>query len=168
MSRRLYFLFPDTTQTKNAVEHLESLGIETERMHTVARHDVDLSGLPVATDRQRRDRLGRLENGLWRGNLLVFGLAVLGLAAAGLTNHPLLALAAIAVMVATVAGGAWFAIRLPHVHLAEFSQAIHHGEILLMVDVSRNCVDDVEALMQNRHPEAVAGGSDWTPGLFGV
>jgi len=39
---------------------------------------------------------------------------------------------------------------------------------LLMVDVSRDGMEDVEALMRRRHPEAVAGGSGWTPDVFGV
>jgi len=50
----------------------------------------------------------------------------------------------------------------------EFHEALRHGELLLMVDVSRDCVEDVEELMRRRHPEAVAGGSGWTPDVFGV
>jgi hypothetical protein len=57
---------------------------------------------------------------------------------------------------------------LPTIHLDEFHEAIRHGELLLMVDVSRDCVEDVEELMRRRHPEAVTGGSVWTPDAFGV
>jgi pheromone shutdown protein TraB len=57
---------------------------------------------------------------------------------------------------------------MPMVHLDEFHDALRHGELLLMVDVSRDCVEDVEELMRRRHPEAVTGGSVWTPDAFGV
>ena len=74
----------------------------------------------------------------------------------------------VAVMIASLVGGALFALRLPATHLDEFREALHHGELLLMVDVSRDCVEDVEELIRRRHPEAVAGGSAWTPDAFGV
>ena len=35
-------------------------------------------------------------------------------------------------------------------------------------DASRDCMEDVEEMMRRRHPEAVAGGSGWTPDVFGV
>lgn len=57
---------------------------------------------------------------------------------------------------------------MPTTHLDEFHEALRHGELLLMVDVSRDCVEDVEELMRRRHPEAVNGGSGWTPDAFGV
>ena len=53
-------------------------------------------------------------------------------------------------------------------HLDAFHAALQHGELLLVVDVSRDCVEDVEELMRRRHPEAVTGGSAWTPDAFGV
>lgn len=168
MKRRLYFLFPDTTQAHIAVDDLVGLGVGPEQMHTVARAGTDLAGLPEATDRQRCDTLAHLEDGLWNGNLVVFGLAAIGLLAAVVAGYWVLALLAILVMVVTVASGAWFAIRAPHVHLGEFRQALHHGEILLMVDVARDRIEDVERLIERRHPEAVTGGSDWAPGLFGT
>ena len=168
MKRRLYFLFPDAGHVRTAVDDMIGLGIDAAQMHAVARRDIDLGGLPAATRRQRHDALARIENLLWNGNLALFGVGVIVLAVAGLSGYSQVALAAIAVMIATVAGGAWFAIRIPHVHLDEFHEALHHGDILLMVDVSRDCVEDVEMVMQNRHPEAVTGGSGWTPNLFGA
>jgi hypothetical protein len=78
-----------------------------------------------------------------------------------------IALAA-AVMIASFTIGALFALRMPTVHLDEFHEALRHGELLLMVDVSRDCVEDIEELMRHRHPEAVTGSSGWTPDAFGV
>jgi hypothetical protein len=168
MKRRLYFLFPDVALARAAVRDLMNLDVAPSRLHTIARSDIDLGDLPVATDPQRHDALAQIEKGLWNGNLVLFVLAAIGLALALLLGSIVWAVLAALVMVASLAGGAWFAMRLPHVHLDEFRAALQHGEILLMVDVTRDCIEEIEALMQRRHPESVAGGSGWTPDLFGV
>jgi len=168
MKRRLYFLFPDVELTRAAVQDLMRLDVAPSRLHTIARGDIDLGDLPVATDPQRHDALAQIEKGLWNGNLVLFVLAAIGLALAFVLGSIVWAVLAVLVMVASLAGGAWFAMRLPHVHLDEFRAALQHGEILLMVDVTRDCIEEIEALMQRRHPESVAGGSGWTPDLFGV
>jgi hypothetical protein len=168
MKRRLYFLFPDTAQAGTAVRDLTNNGVPETRMHCVARDDVDLTGLPAATGRQRRDIVHRLERRLWNGNLILFGVAAIALFLALLRGSVAAAVAAAAVALASLAGGALFALRLPDIALDEFHAALRHGEVLLMVDVSRDCVEDVEELMRHRHPEAVAGGSSWTVDAFGV
>ncbi len=168
MKRRLYFLFPDTGHARAAVQDLVRIDVAPARLHTIARADIDLGDLPVATNPQRHDALAQIEKGLWNGNLALFALAAAGLVIAALAGAPGWAVLAIGVMAASVAGGAWFAMRLPHVHLDEFRAALRHGEILLMVDVTRDCIEEIDALMQRRHPESVAGGSGWTPDLFGV
>ena len=75
MKRRLYFLFSDTGQARKALADLDGLGVDLGHMHVLARPDVDLGGLPPATERQRRDILKRLEKTLWGGNLVLFGIA---------------------------------------------------------------------------------------------
>ena len=168
MKRRLYFLFSDTGQARTAVADLAGLGVDPGHMHVLARPGVDLSGLPPATERQRRDMLKRLEMTIWNGNLALFGIALAGLFLAAVFGSVIGMVLATAVMIASFVSGALFVLRLPTTHLDEFHEAIRHGELLLMVDVSRDCVEDVEELMRRRHPEAVTGGSVWTPDAFGV
>lgn len=168
MKRRLYFLFPDPATARRAVADLTANGVAMEQMHTVARDGVDVSDLPPATAAQRRDLLCRIERGLWNCNLAVFAVALALLVAGWAFDNTLVWVPALAVMVLTVGGGALFALRVPGVHLDEFRAALAHGEILLMVDVSRDCVESVEELMLRLHPEAVPGGSSWTPDAFGV
>ncbi len=168
MKRRLYFLFSDTGQARTAVADLDGLGVDAGHVHVLARADVDLRGLPPATERQRRDILKRLEKTLWGGNLVLFGIAFAGLVLAVILGNITGTVIAAAVMIVSFTSGALFALRLPMVHLDEFHDALRHGELLLMVDVSRDCVEDVEELMRRRHPEAVTGGSAWTPDAFGV
>lgn len=168
MKRRLYFLFSNTGQARAAVADLDGLGVDADHMHVLARPGVDLSGLPPATERQRRDVLKRLDTILWGGNLVLFGIAFAGLILAMAIGNTIGIVLASAFLITSFTGGAIFALRLPTTHLDEFNEALRHGELLLMVDVSRDCMEDVEELMRRRHPEAVAGGSGWTPDVFGV
>ena len=56
--------------------------------------------------------------------------------------------------------------HLPNTHLSEFTDAMKHGDILLMVDASPERANEVEHCIQDHYPEAVAGGSSWnTPML---
>jgi cobalamin biosynthesis protein CobD/CbiB len=168
MKRRLYFLFSDNCQARTAVADLAGIGVDAGHMHVVARPGMDVSGLPPATERQRRDVLKRLDKTLWGGNLVLFGAAFAALILAMLFGNIVGMVLASAVLIASFTGGALFALRLPATHLDEFHEELRHGELLLMVDVSRDCVEDVEELLRRRHPEAVAGGSGWTPDVFGV
>jgi hypothetical protein len=168
MKRRLYFLFPDVPSARAAVRDLGSIGVDRVYMHAVARDDVDVGDLPPATSRQRHDLLRHVERTLWDGNLAVFGLAFAGLIISLGYNSKAGMVLAGAVMIVTFVSGALFALRTPSTHLDEFRAALHHGEILLMVDVTRDCMEDVEEYMRRLHPDAVTGGSAWTPDAFGV
>ena len=168
MKRRLYFLFPDATTARRAVADLGTNGVATGQIHAIARDDVDTTGLPPATAPQRRDSLCRIDRGLWNCNLAVFALALVILMVGWAFGSTLVWMPALVVMLLSVGGGALFALRLPSVHLDEFRTALAHGEILLMVDVSRDCVESIEELMLRVHPAAVPGGSSWTPNAFGV
>jgi hypothetical protein len=162
MKRRLYFLLPDREHTQTVVDELETSGIERRQMHVLAAQDIDLQGLPVATHNQRKDLGARLETLLWDGNLVLFfiALVVLSLLALMHVNWPWLLLPA-AVMLATFLTGLGFTRHIPNVHLSEFSDAIHHGELLLMVDVPVRQIRKVQDLVHRHHPEAVVGGVGW-------
>lgn len=162
MKRRLYFLLPDRAHARSAVNDLEASGIASSAMHTIAKPGMDLSGLPAATDKQRRDFGARLETILWDGNLIVFLIALLALISMAFMQLAgfWLLLPAV-VMLVTLIMGIVFTAQVPNVHLSEFHDAIHHGEILLMVDVPVLRVEHVEALMHKYHPEAVVGGVGW-------
>jgi len=168
MKRRLYFLFPDPESARVAVTDLVANGVDRQHMHALARPGIDIGNLPPATARQHRDLLGRLERQAWNGNLLLFALAIAGLIASAVFGSMIGVVVAVIVMLASFAGGAWVAGFVPDIHLDGFRTAIAHGEIVLMVDVSRDCVEDIEELMRRRHPEALDSGSGWTPDAFGV
>lgn len=162
MKRRLYFLLPDVLHTATVVKELETFGINTDTMHTLAKPGIDLGGLPVASERQRKDIAARIENLLWDGNLAVFFLSLLTLVVMLIMQLTLVWLAIPAtIMLLTFLMGVIFTAHIPNVHIAEFRDAVHHGEILLMVDVPVWHVAQVEALVHKHHPEAVVGGVGW-------
>jgi hypothetical protein len=120
-----------------------------------------VSDLPPATAEQRRDRTWSLEATYWRANLALFFLALAGLLAALYAGKPIPALLALGIMVLTFVIGERFAIRVPHAHLGEQSVPLHHGEVVLMVDVPASKVHNVEQAVSRRHPEVGVGGVGW-------
>lgn len=169
MKRRLYFLFPNPLHARHAVDTLlDGAGVDARHIHAVARSDIRIERLPHPTRQQKSDLAARLESLLWSGNLVLFGLALLGLVAALVDGSFGWALAALLVMAATFLGGFLFTFRIPHVHLDEFRDALAHGEILLMVDVPIDRVKTVEDYIQRHYPEAVPGGASWNVGAFGL
>jgi hypothetical protein len=54
------------------------------------------------------------------------------------------------------------------VHLGEFRDALAHGEVLLMVDVPRGRVSEVEDRVHRHHPEATVGGVGWSADMLRV
>jgi hypothetical protein len=162
MKRRLYFLLPDTGHTRAVVNDLEVFGINTDAMHVLAKPGIDLNGLPVATGRQRMDAGARIETILWDGNLAIYFITLFALVAMVYMRLDWYwLLLPIAVMVVTFVMGIVFTSQIPNVHLSEFRDAMHHGELLLMVDIPLWRVERVEALVHRHHPEAVVGGIGW-------
>ncbi len=162
MKRRLYFLLPDAGHARSVVAELETNGIERRRMHAIAGRDIDLEGLPMASRNQGNDRGAQLEAILWNGNLVLFVIALLLLTVLALLQVSLLwLLVPVAVMLTTFVMGVQFTRHIPNVHLSEFTDALHHREILLMVDVPVWQVARVEELAHRHHPEVITGGVGW-------
>jgi hypothetical protein len=167
MKRRLYFLFPDALQARIAVDDLTWHGVSKWHIHAVARAGASLEGLPKASASQRRDLLHHLERIWWNTNLAVFFLALLGLLIGVLTASTAWSVAMLAVMIATLVLGV-FETGLPSVGLDELRDALHHGEVLLLVDVPQTSVVDIENFLHSRHPAVTSGGVSWTIERFGM
>ncbi|RMG30325.1 MAG: hypothetical protein D6721_04080 [Gammaproteobacteria bacterium] len=168
MIRRLYVLFPDRAHALAACRTLETLGVPRRRMHALAREGVALDGLPAATAAQREDRLTRVEQGLWYGNLVLFFLVLGVTVLMALQGHWIATLVGVLLMLASYLAGEWFATRVIGVHAREFADALRHGEILLLVDVPVHRLREVEHQLHRRHPEAVIGGSGWAIEALGM
>ncbi len=86
MLRRVYLLFPGRKFAERAVVDLTGMGVARRHIHTIARQDVDIEGLPEASVRQRSDFAARLEQWFWDLNLLLFFAALLVLVAAAFSG----------------------------------------------------------------------------------
>ena len=162
MKRRLYFLLPDVMHTRSIVDELETGGIQRRCIHVIAAQGVDLEGLPIASRNQRNDLGAKLETIFWNGNLALFTIALLVLIVLALLHVSWYwLLIPVAIMLATFVTGAEFTRYIPNVHLSEFTDATHHREILLMVDVPVRQVARVEELVHRHHPEVITGGVGW-------
>ena len=167
MRRRLYFLFPDVGHAQEAVNELREAHVSDTDMHVLAQRVEDeqvlLSrGVPMATPEQRRDRLHQLEHRLWGYNMTLFFVAAGGAVFSAVMGWGVVAVILALIAIADFVTGAIWA-NVPDTSLAEFTDALSHGDLLLMVDMERQSLCRVESLVTRRHPEAVLGGSTFLP-----
>ena len=167
MLRRLFFLFPDTEHAQHVVDELLVRGVPKRRMHAIGK-DVALGSLPEATERQKKDTKFRLEWFVWNTNLMLFFIAMVVFIASLVLGSVLWAAISLFVMLLTFIAGEQFAVKVPDVHLTEFTDALAHGEVLLMVDVPAYRVAEIESYVHSHHPEAATGGVSWTIDTLGI
>ena len=167
MLRRLFFLFPDEEHAQSAVDQLTEIDISKRRVHAMVLGKT-LKTLPEATERQKNDMTFRAQSVLWNFNLLLFAFAAIVFLITLVIGEFFWIIAALAIMVVTFFVGEQFMVRIPDVHLTAFTDALSHGEILLMVDVPSNRVAEIEDFVHHHHPEAVVGGVGWSMDAFGI
>jgi hypothetical protein len=167
--RRIYFLLPNVQSANGIIDELLLKRIEWRHIHVLARPGLRLENLPQATLAQRSDLLPALARGTAAGG--VIGM----LAGLGAMAFPLeeLTIAGGAVVLMTMAGagfGAWVAtmigVDVPSTRLRRFAEAIEKGELLMMVDVGKDRVEEIEQLIKSHHPEADIEGTDPTIPAF--
>jgi hypothetical protein len=158
MHRRIYWLLPDLTSAKRTMDDMLLARIPEHHMHFVAREDADMTGLHAANILQTSDVVRAAQMGLVIGGAVG---ALLGVAAA--VFFPIVGTEpqwGIAAVLAVVGGafGAWsssmIGVSTPSSRLKRFEAAIEQGQILLMLDVSRFRVQEIEDRLQALHPEA--------------
>lgn len=168
MLRRLYFVLPDAAGVAVIVAELRQAGIDAGHLRVATREPDQLQIEGAQIQNAGTDRGAQLEHSLWNINLLVFACAALALVGMlliqGLTPWVVLP---IAVMAVSFGAGLRFT-RIPNIHLQEFADALHHGELVLMVDVPPARVAEIEARVQRRHPETVIGGVGWSSDLLHI
>jgi hypothetical protein len=158
MRRRIYWLLPDLASARRTMDDLLLARISEPHIHFVAREGEVLTGLHPANLLQTSDVVRSAQAGLVIGGAAG---AVLGVIVA--LFFPLFGdspeWGMVAVLAIVGAGfGAWssslIGISTPNHRLKRFESAIEQGQILLMVDVPRSRVDDIESRLQTLHPEA--------------
>jgi hypothetical protein len=167
--RRLYFLLPDVPTARKVVDELLLARIEWKHIHLLAREGMPLEAMPEATLSQKSDLIPALQRGIGAGAAtgLLAGLVAMAFPPAGLTI-------AGGVVAATALAGAGFGalmstmvgVDLPNTRLTRFQEAIRAGQILMIVDLPRDRVDEIEALVKSHHPDAGIEGIDPAVPMF--
>lgn len=169
MRRRLYVVLPDVASARQTANDLLLARIEDRHMHFLGRRDLSLGELHEASVLQKTD----VRHAFFLGaGLGVVGGAVLGvyLKMSDLGGY---SFDVGTLLLCTVGGlllGGWastlIGVSTPSVKLKPYEGDLEVGKILLMVDVPASRVEEIQGLLERRHPEATRQGVDLTMPAF--
>ena len=156
MRKRIYWLLPDLGSARRTMNELLLARISERHIHFMADEGADLTGLHAANVLQTTDLVSAAQMGLVLGaGVGAAGGVAMGLELAGIAEPGgiVIGMAAVGTLL-----GAWVASMVgsaaPSRRLRRFERAMAQGQYLLMVDVRRTRVDQIEALLEETHPEA--------------
>lgn len=158
MRRRIYWLLPDLKSAKRTMDDLLLARIDEGHIHFVAREGTDLSGLHAANLLQTSDVIRSAEVGLVMGGALggILG-AIVAVVYPIVGDKPQWGMIAVLAIVGAPFG-AWasslIGVSTPSKRLKRFEAEIEQGSILLMTDVPKGRVEEIETRLQALHPEA--------------
>jgi hypothetical protein len=153
--RRIYFLSPNIETTHKIVDELRAEEIEDRYIHILAKRDTPLEDLPEATVFQKTDFIPAVERGAALGGTtgLLVGLIGLRLAGFVIAGGPVLGVllygATIGAMMSGLAG-----LQVGNSKVKKYEEAIERGELLVMVDISKERIDAISQLITKHHPAA--------------
>ncbi len=169
MVRRIYFLVPDVTTTKRIVDELLLARIEERHIHVIAKSGTPMEDLPEANLLQKSDFIPAVERGLALGGTtgILAGLVAVTLPA----TAPMLAGGIL--LMATLSGagiGAWaggmVGVSVGNTRIKQFEKAIEAGQLLLLADVPKSRVDEIEERVKQHLPEVEIEGTEPTIPAF--
>jgi len=154
---------PDLDSARKTMDDLLLARIEERHIHFLGRRGSPMEGLHEANVLQKSDLVHGAQVGLTIGALLgCIGGALAVTFVLKEDNWQI-----VTVLGATILGallGTWISSMVgssvPNSRLKQFQSAIDEGKILLMVDVPERKIDEIKALVGQRHPEALDRGVD--------
>lgn len=169
MRRRLYVVLPDVASARQTANDLLLARVEDRHMHFLGRRDMPLEDLHEASFLQKTDVRHAFFLG---GGIGVVGGAALGVALK-MTSLGGIEFDVGTLILCTLGGlllGAWastlIGVSTPSVKLKPFEAELEAGKVLLMVDVPHSRVEEIQQLLEKRHPEADRKGVDLTMPAF--
>jgi len=163
--RRIYFVVPDVSMAKRIVDELLLARIEERHLHVLAKRGTPLEDLPEASLLQRSDFIPAVQRGLALGGAtgMLAGLVALALPAAPLV------IAGGVLLAASLAGagvGAWLGgmvgMNVGNTRLRQFADEIEKGALLVIADVPRDRVEEIEGRVRTHLPAVEIGGTEPT------
>ena len=154
--KRIYFLVPSINATKRIIDDIISEKIEEKHIHVIAKPGTPLEDLPEASMLQKSDFVPAVEQGLALGGATG---ALVGLVAVALPPASTV-IAGGALLLGSLAGasiGAWVSgmvgLSIDNRRIKEFESAIEAGHFLVLVDVPKDRVEEIENLVKRHVPE---------------
>jgi hypothetical protein len=165
--RRLYFLLPDLDVAHKVVDELLLARIEERHIHVIAKEGVPLGDLPEASLLQKSDFLPAMERGVALGGAtgVVAGLAALALPGVVIAGGALLAIGLVGAGMGAWLGG-MIGLDVENSHIKKFEAAIQSGEVLLLADVPKDRIDEIQNMVKKHHPDADFEGTEPTIPAF--
>ena len=167
--RRIYFLLPDVDVARKVVDELLLARIAENHIHVIAKEGTAMGDLPEASLAQKSDVFPAFERGIAVGGAtgILAGLAAVTFPPAGLV------LGGGAVLGIALAGTGFGAlmstmigVSAPNTRHKQFEDAIQNGELLMLVDVPKARVEEIEALVKSHHSDADIEGTEPTIPAF--
>ena len=161
--RRIYFLVPDIPLAKRIVDELLLARIEERHLHVLAKRGTPLEDLPEANLLQKSDFVPAVQRGLALGGATGI---LAGLVAVTLPATPLV-IAGGVLLATSLAGagvGAWLGgmvgMNVGNTRVRQFADAIENGALLVMADVPRDRVEEIEERVRTHLPGVEIGGTE--------
>ncbi len=167
--RRIYFLLPDVEVARKVVDELLLARIDVNHIHVIAKEGTEMMDLPEATLAQKSDLVTALERGITVGGAtgLLAGVVAVSFPPAGLVlgGGALLGIAlagtGFGALMSTMIG-----VSAPNSRHKQFEDAIKEGELLMLVDVPKDRVDEIESLVKQHHSDVNIEGTEPTIPVF--
>ena len=161
--RRIYFLVPDIATTKRIVDELLLARIEERHIHVIAKRGTELEDIPEASLVQKSDFIPAVERGLAVGGSVG---ALAGLVAVALPPASTVIAGGI-LLGSALAGagvGAWagalIGVSTPNSRIKQFEEAVEAGQLLVLADVPKGRVDEIEARIREHLPKVDIEGTE--------
>ena len=167
--RRIYFLLPDVEVARKVVDELLLARIAEDHIHVIAKEGTAMADLPEATLAQKSDLIPAFERGVAVGGAtgIIAGVAAVTFPPAGLVlgGGAFLGIAlagtGFGALMSTMIG-----VSTPNTRHAQFEEAVGNGEILMLVDVPKDRVLEIEDMVKQHHPDADIEGTEPTIPAF--
>jgi uncharacterized protein YacL len=167
--KRIYFLVPQIEMAKKVVNELLLQRIDIAHIHVLAKRGTMMEDLPEASYLQKSDFIPALEQGLLTGGFIGLVVAVVALS---MTGSPLFD--GITLLIAALVGAVFGAFvssllgsSVGNRQIRQFSEAINEkGAFLMMIDVPRGRIEEVEQAVKSKNPGAVCEGTEPTIPAF--
>jgi len=164
MRHRLYYLLPNLESARRSLDDMLLNRIEQRHIHFMTDGSPIPHDMPEANFLHKTDIVHGAGNGMIAGALLGMLIGAIVVFYFDISAKSSEA----AVVLLTSFGGLFFggwaasmvAAAIPNTRLKEFYPEIEKGKILMIVDVPARRVEDIEKMMEQRHPEMRFSGEE--------